>query len=85
MRLFERSGSVRNMCMRRKLPPSDMSMGQVNKKHWVMPQPPTALPMMPDERVGAFVNENARGSGAELISTRSNTNEQWPIAIIQNL
>lgn len=67
--------------MKRESTPSDVGMKLVNMKSRVVSLPPTALPLMRDVKVRDVVDENERGSGAELSSNGRNDCNQLQIAL----
>lgn len=61
--------------MKRELSPSDVIIGQVNKKNRVLSLPSTVQPLMAYVKVEDVVAENVRGSGAEMSSVGGNMYE----------
>lgn len=78
VRFFERGASSYHI-HGRDLLQSDVGIGLVDEKSWVVSLPSIAMPLMVDEELEDVVAENGSGSGAELSSTGRKALEQMQI------
>lgn len=78
----ERERLEQSWSRKRERPPSDFGTGPKNKKSPVMSLPSTALPLLPNVRVGDIVAQNAKVSSVELICTAGNACKQLWISMI---
>lgn len=80
IRLFDAARSTRCTSMNSELSPSDVGIGQMNKKNWVSPVKFSALPLIAKVNGKNFVAEESGESDVEMGSPGSNLSEQVQIA-----